>query len=177
MKQSALVPWFSVAFVGSVLFASGACSSSSSPSGGQCTPAETQACTCTSGATGTATCDASGSFQACSCPSSGNDASTPGNDAATSGNDASSGSEGGMHCPGCGDGGGPDDSSFEAGSANDAGLFPFGHSCTMASDCQSNDCFDFNAKGMFCTQPCSTGADCPNPPNLGCSGMGQCKVQ
>jgi hypothetical protein len=38
------------------------------------------------------------------------------------------------------------------------------------------DCFNFNAKGPRCTQPCTTAADCPNPPNLGCSGMGQCKV-
>jgi hypothetical protein len=62
------------------------------------------------------------------------------------------------------------------GGASDAGGLPFGSACTSNAQCTSNDCFNFNARGMFCTEPCTPpGMSCPNG-GLGCNGMGQCKV-
>jgi len=52
----------------------------------------------------------------------------------------------------------------------------FGASCTKNEDCDTKLCFDFNAKGKRCTQPCKAGSDCPDA-NLGCNGMGVCKVE
>jgi hypothetical protein len=75
------------------------------------------------------------------------------------------------HCQGCGDGGGPGDSSGEAAAPG-----TFGAPCTLSadggSDCVSQDCQDFQGKGgYFCTMPCTPGP-CPD----GCNMMGQCKV-
>lgn len=152
----------------------GGCSSSSG-AGGSCTPGESRACSCASGGSGTETCGTNGEYAACSCGSASGDSGAGGDssssdDASSSGDACADGSTG----PGCdhGDGSTPGyDGGWEAGAPG-----TFGSACTQNSDCQSMDCFDFNAKGMRCTQPCTTNADCPNPPNLGCSGMGQCKV-
>jgi len=75
------------------------------------------------------------------------------------------------HCQGCGDGGGPGDSSGEAAAPG-----TFGAPCTLSADggndCVSQDCQDFQGKGgYFCTMPCTPGP-CPD----GCNMMGQCKV-
>lgn len=147
----------------------GGCSSDSG-SGGSCMPGEAHACSCAGGAAGMQTCGTGGQYGACSC--TGGADGGGGADAGPS-SDADSCADG-RTGPGCnhGDGSTPGyDGSWESG-----GPGTFGAPCTQSSDCQSMDCFDFNSKGMRCTQPCTTAADCPNPPNLGCSGMGQCKV-
>jgi hypothetical protein len=53
-------------------------------------------------------------------------------------------------------------------------LLPFGSACTSNTDCQSNLCFDFPARGMLCTDMCVAGV-CPDPSSSGCNGMGVCK--
>ena len=90
----------------------------------------------------------------------------------TSQGDASQ-SDGG-HGPGTGDGGGPHDS----GLGSEGGAGGFAAACALNADCSSTYpvCFNFNAKGHHCTKQCASAADCPNPPNLGCSGMGVCKI-
>jgi hypothetical protein len=138
--------------------------SSSSGSGTSCSAGETRACSCSGGGTGTETCGTGGIYGACSCGDQ--DSSTDGN------TETCDGGRG----PGCGDGGGMEDVGSWMASCSDAGPLGFGCACAQSTDCQSNDCFDFNAKGHFCTQPCAMSSDCPNPPNAGCNGMGQCKV-
>jgi hypothetical protein len=54
-------------------------------------------------------------------------------------------------------------------------LLPFGAACTTNADCQSNLCFNFQARGMFCTEMCVNGV-CPEASSSGCNGMGVCKV-
>jgi hypothetical protein len=54
-------------------------------------------------------------------------------------------------------------------------LLPFGSACTINSQCESNLCFDFQARGEFCTDMCMNGV-CPDPSSSGCNGMGVCKV-
>ena len=80
----------------------------------------------------------------------------------------------GGHGPGTGDGGGPHDS----GLGTEGGAGGFGEACTANADCPATYpvCFTFNAKGQHCTKACASAADCLNPPNLGCSGMGVCKI-
>jgi hypothetical protein len=154
--------------------AAGCSSSSSSGSGGSCTPSAMQSCTCSDGSSGTATCDSAGVYGECAC-ASGTDAAAPdtgtsNEDSGTASNDSSAAGDG-DHCNGCGDGGGLGDSS-----PLDAAAGAFGSMCTANTDCTSLDCSQFPAKGGgFCTQPCTTAADCP-PQAQGCNGMGQCKV-
>ena len=57
----------------------------------------------------------------------------------------------------------------------DAMNLPFGAACLSGEQCTTGVCFDFQARGTFCTQPCTTNADCPST-LLGCNGMGFCKV-
>ncbi len=57
----------------------------------------------------------------------------------------------------------------------DAMNLPFGAECLDDAQCASTICFDYVVKGQFCTQLCTTSADCP-PPSLGCSGQGVCRV-
>ena len=76
--------------------------------------------------------------------------------------------------PGAGDGGGPHDSGLGA----EGGAAGFAATCAVNGDCPAAYpvCFNFNAKGLHCTKTCAAATDCPNPPNLGCSGMGVCKI-
>ena len=60
--------------------------------------------------------------------------------------------------------------------ALDAGDLSFGSSCWDDAQCSSNICYDFRAKGQFCTQTCSVDTDCPQVGSLGCNGMGLCRV-
>ncbi len=60
--------------------------------------------------------------------------------------------------------------------AMDAGNLPFGSTCWDDAQCTSNICYDFRAKGQFCTQPCTVDTDCPQIGSLGCNGMGLCRV-
>jgi hypothetical protein len=143
--------------------------SSGGGSGTSCTPGEARACSCAGGGTGAQACLATGSYGACSC--SGDDGGGA-DGAGTDGGDSCDGGRG----PGCGDGGGIEDVGAWTPTCPEGGPLGFACACTTGSDCQSGDCFDFAAKGMKCTQPCSMPSDCPNPPDLGCSGMGQCKV-
>lgn len=53
----------------------------------------------------------------------------------------------------------------------------FGGTCTNNSDCKAGlECYPFTAKGPHCSKKCSSNTDCPTPPGLGCSGMGECKI-
>jgi hypothetical protein len=72
------------------------------------------------------------------------------------------------------DGGGappppPPDASLDA---SDLG---FGASCWDNPQCASNLCFDFKARGQFCSQICTIDQDCPLP-SPGCNGMGVCRM-
>jgi hypothetical protein len=65
--------------------------------------------------------------------------------------------------------------SLDVGPATDGGLLPFGSPCTTSPQCASGLCFNFAARGMFCTEMCVGGA-CPEAASSGCNGMGVCKV-
>jgi hypothetical protein len=166
------------AFAFVISLAAGCSSSSTSGGSASCTAGQTQACSCSGGGSGTQSCLSDGAWGGCDCAGgtdSGTgplDSSTNDNDSAIPEGDSSTTPQdsGMMMCPGCGDGGGPGDAS-----PLDAAAGAFGSTCTQASDCTSMDCFLFPAKGMFCTQPCQSAADCPASSG-GCNGMGQCKV-
>ncbi len=70
--------------------------------------------------------------------------------------------------PGLGGGGG-------TGGAGGGGLLPFMAACTTDEECETGLCYDFPAKGMFCSHSCSGPGDC-QPPSPGCNGMGICKA-
>jgi hypothetical protein len=86
---------------------------------------------------------------------------------------------------GCGQGGqGPGDRDDGGGqtapppdASPDAKNLPFGASCLNNAQCTSDICYDYRAKGQFCTNKCTTNADCPPPPlSPGCNGMGLCRT-
>lgn len=97
------------------------------------------------------------------------------------------GVQGYAHCPPSGEGYQPCDCSgihpaqpVDAGTIvcvpDDAGKLPTLCPCTGDnSECESNDCFFFPAKGSHCTKSCRTGADCP-PASGGCNMKGVCMV-
>jgi hypothetical protein len=58
--------------------------------------------------------------------------------------------------------------------AMDAMNLPFGSPCWDNAQCSTNVCYDFRAKGQFCTKACASNDDCPNP-LVGCNGMGFCR--
>lgn len=95
---------------------------------------------------------------------------------------------------GTGDGGGSRDGggggSVDGGATRDgaaadaaaAAAAAFGAICTVNANCQSNLCFAFGQGGSACTfacTPANAAAVCPpvNGVNLGCNGMGVCKVR
>jgi len=47
--------------------------------------------------------------------------------------------------------------------------------CMDNTDCESNLCFHYNAKGPHCTHECTRDEDC-EAPSPGCNNMGVCKV-
>ena len=60
----------------------------------------------------------------------------------------------------------------------DGGKLPLLCHCMASSDCASNNCYLFAAKGTFCTTTCTQATAsqvCP-PQSGGCNGMGICKV-
>jgi len=84
---------------------------------------------------------------------------------------------------GCGSGGmGPGDRDDGGGAppppppdaALDASNLGFGASCWDNLQCASDLCFDYKARGQFCSQICKQNADCPTP-SPGCNGMGVCR--
>ena len=86
---------------------------------------------------------------------------------------------------GCGHGGtgpGDHDDGGDAGpppppdAALDASDLPLGAPCWDNAQCASGICFDYAVKGTFCTKTCSTNADCPTPPFMGCNAMGVCRI-
>ena len=162
MKSRWVLVWAVCTSLASMAAIAAGCSSGSG-SGGSCSAGETRACSCAGGGSATQTCGDNGSYGACACGGAEGGADGGGNEC-----------DGG-HGSGCGDGGGLEDVIFTP-NCSDAGPLGFDCPCTQASDCQSGDCFDFAAKGMKCTMPCTMASDCPNPPNLGCNGMGQCKA-
>jgi hypothetical protein len=82
--------------------------------------------------------------------------------------------QGGMG-PGDRDDGGDAGAPPPPDAALDASDLGFGASCWDNAQCASDLCFDFKARGQFCTRICSTNADCP-PPSPGCNGMGVCRT-
>jgi hypothetical protein len=60
--------------------------------------------------------------------------------------------------------------------SHDASDLPLGSPCWDNAQCASGICFDYAVKGTFCTQPCSSNADCPSPPFMGCNAMGVCRM-
>jgi hypothetical protein len=60
--------------------------------------------------------------------------------------------------------------------ALDASDLPLGAPCWDNAQCTSGICFDYAVKGTFCTKLCSSNADCPSPPFMGCNGMGVCRM-
>jgi hypothetical protein len=84
---------------------------------------------------------------------------------------------------GCGQGGmGPGDRDDGGGApappppdaSLDASDLGFGASCWDNAQCVSYLCFDYKARGQFCSQICTTNAECPLP-SPGCNGMGVCR--
>jgi hypothetical protein len=69
------------------------------------------------------------------------------------------------------------DSGGGSDAGGDGGLLPFASPCTANPQCASNLCYNFPAKGMFCTQSCQSATDCPGGAGgLGCNGMNVCRV-
>ncbi|HTQ46449.1 MAG TPA: hypothetical protein VMI75_27020 [Polyangiaceae bacterium] len=60
--------------------------------------------------------------------------------------------------------------------SHDASDLPLGSPCWDSAQCASGICFDYAVKGTFCTKFCSTNADCPTPPFMGCNAMGVCRM-
>ncbi len=53
----------------------------------------------------------------------------------------------------------------------------FGEACKENVDCKPGlECYPFNAKGPHCSKKCASNTDCPTPPGLGCSNLGECKI-
>jgi hypothetical protein len=114
-----------------------------------CYPGDQAWCTCADGARGIQSCaSGGGSYGACNCNVSD----------AGSVTDAAG-----------------DDAAADAGDATDSGKLPFMSPCAMNSDCATNLCFMFNAKGPHCSHPCNVDSDC-EPPSPGCSNMKVCKA-
>jgi hypothetical protein len=63
--------------------------------------------------------------------------------------------------------GGPD--------ATATGDLPFLAACTASEQCASGLCFNFNARGLYCTHACESGAQCESP-SPGCNNMNVCKA-
>lgn len=59
--------------------------------------------------------------------------------------------------------------------ALDASDLGFGASCWDNAQCASDLCFDYKARGQFCSQVCTTNAECPST-SPGCNGMGVCRM-
>jgi hypothetical protein len=72
-----------------------------------------------------------------------------------------------------------EEASADAGEEEAAEGLQFMSPCSTAASapqCPEGDtCYDFPAKGQFCSHPCSVATDCP-PPSPGCNGMGECKA-
>jgi len=145
--------------VAALLGAVTACTGSSS---GSCYPGDKTACACAAGAQGFRTCGADGTPGACACPmgtGGGSGGTTTSASSTTTTSSSTSASTGAASSSGGADG----------------GLLPFLAACTQNAQCTTGLCFDFPAKGDFCTKPCTSPADCPAP-SPGCNGKGVCKA-
>jgi hypothetical protein len=69
-------------------------------------------------------------------------------------------------------GGGPPPPPPDA--ALDASNLAFGASCWDNAQCASYLCFDYRARGQFCSQVCTMNDECPST-SPGCNGMGVCR--
>jgi hypothetical protein len=166
--------------------AQGGCGSGDA--GVTCSPGQPLKCSCGGSLSGQATCDGSGHEGPCDCSGgSGSSSGATGSSTGSSGSGSSTGSSGSSSSSSGGEpeGGAPAEGGQETGAppgdsgmaVEGGGVTPFGQACVASTDCQSNDCQNFPAKGgNYCTQPCATDAQCPTPPGLGCGGMGYCKV-
>lgn len=121
-----------------------------------CVPEDVERCTCEDRQSGFAVCpaDGGGGYGACDCDL---DASPylpePGSDDAGDGGDASDEEA----APGL---------QFMSPCSTQPG----------SPACPAGDtCYDFPAKGQFCSHSCKEATDCP-PPSPGCNGMGECKA-
>jgi len=164
-------------------------------SGGACVPGSKLSCSCAaSGSAGESVCGTNGEPGACSCDQSssgGSSGAVSSSGGSSGGTTSSSGSSSGLSGSSSGSSGGTASSSgsgsssgatgqeagVPAGEGGTPGQAAFGASCTTAGDCSTDDCQLFAGMGgYYCTKPCQVDTDCPNPPNLGCNGMGYCKV-
>lgn len=116
----------------------------------ECFPGDYLPCDCEDGRPGYAQCaeDGSGYGECAYC------GTVPG---AQDGGEGGAGGEGGM------------------GGSGGAPLLPFMSDCEEDAQCESGLCYEFNAKGPHCTNPCESADDCPLP-SPGCNGMGVCKA-
>jgi hypothetical protein len=75
--------------------------------------------------------------------------------------------------PASGDGGTCEPAEIEAPEGATLGFL---EACTPGQDalCETNLCFNFNARGPKCTLPCTRDCECPAP-SSGCSNNGVCK--
>lgn len=119
-----------------------------------CLPEDVERCTCADGRQGFQVCPAEGGqdYTACDCDL-----------------DAS------PYLPEAGEEGGTDAAEEPEAAAGLQFMSP----CSTqigAPQCPPGDtCYDFPAKGQFCSHPCKEASDCP-PPSPGCNGMGECKA-
>ncbi len=56
-----------------------------------------------------------------------------------------------------------------------SGKLPFMSPCERDEQCETGQCFVYNAKGARCTKGCQVDSDCP-PPATGCNLQGICKA-
>jgi hypothetical protein len=61
------------------------------------------------------------------------------------------------------------------GQGEGGGLLAFMSECEADAECETELCFEFNAKGPHCSHPCSSDAECESP-SPGCNKMGVCKA-
>ncbi|HEY8089356.1 MAG TPA: hypothetical protein VIF09_15960 [Polyangiaceae bacterium] len=121
--------------------------------GAPCLPEDVERCTCDDGRDGFQVCPLDGGgYSSCDCDL-----------------DAS------PYLPEAGE-----EASADAGDEGDAsGGLQFMSPCSSAAgspQCPIGDtCYDFPAKGQFCSKQCKVATDCPAP-SPGCNGMGECKA-
>jgi hypothetical protein len=117
-----------------------------------CLPEDVERCTCDDGRQGFQTCPLDGgAYATCDCDL-----------------DAS------PYLPEAGE-----EAAADAGEEEASEGLQFMSPCSTAANapqCPAGDqCYDFPAKGQFCSHKCSVATDCPAP-SPGCNGKGECKT-
>jgi hypothetical protein len=150
--RRAVVPLFGILFV----LVAAACNEGNGAT--PCLPEDVEPCTCADGRSGFEVCPADGGqdYTACNCDL-----------------DAS------PYLPVPSEEAGADAAEDHAVEAEAASGLQFMSPCSTqpgSPPCPAGDtCYDFPAKGQFCSHSCTEATDCP-PPSSGCNGMGECKA-